>query len=162
PRSRSGALGVGASRPLEGQRPHDPRPRQRPTNTIFDEVRSTGCLPIVRPSGSGIGASWRSSPASRYNGRRLSPSPACRTLESESPLVPVSTGSASMDDGLIRLGVNGCGGFGLFALQHFTQVSGVKLVGMAGTHRPAALAAAARFGVENVDDVGGLLGREDV
>jgi predicted dehydrogenase len=67
-----------------------------------------------------------------------------------------------MDDGLIRLGVSGCGGFGLFALQHFTQVSGVKLVGMAGTHRPAALAAAARFGVENVDDVGGLLSRDDV
>src|SRR5947199_972240 len=68
----------------------------------------------------------------------------------------------NMDDGLIPLGVSGCGGFGLFALQHFTQVSGVKLVGMAGTHRPAALAAAARFGVENVDDVGGLLSRDDV
>src|SRR5258707_12604700 len=67
-----------------------------------------------------------------------------------------------MDDGLIRLGVNGCGGFGLFALQQFTQVPGVKLVGMAGTHRPAALAAAARFGVENIDEVGALLGRDDV
>ena len=48
-----------------------------------------------------------------------------------------------MDDDLIRLAVIGCGGFGLFALQQFTQVPGVKLVGMAGTHRPAALAAAA-------------------
>jgi predicted dehydrogenase len=67
-----------------------------------------------------------------------------------------------MDDGLVRLGVIGCGGFGLFALQQFTQVPGVKLVGMAGTHRPAALAAAARFGVENVDEVGELLGRDDV
>ena len=67
-----------------------------------------------------------------------------------------------MDDGAIRLGVSGCGGFGLFALQHFTQVPGVKLVGMAGTHRPAALAAAARFGVENVDDAGELLRRDDV
>ena len=56
----------------------------------------------------------------------------------------------------------GCGGFGLFALQQFTQVPGVKLVGMAGTHRPASLAAAARFGVENVDDVGELLRRDDV
>ncbi len=62
-----------------------------------------------------------------------------------------------MDDGLIGLGVIGCGGFGLFALQQFTQVPGVRLVGMAGTHRPASLAAAARFGVENVDDVGELL-----
>src|SRR3954471_3544798 len=67
-----------------------------------------------------------------------------------------------MNDGLIRLGVVGCGGFGLFALQHFTQVSGLKLVGMAGTHRPAALAAAARFGVEDIDDVGALLRRDDV
>src|SRR5215207_412016 len=67
-----------------------------------------------------------------------------------------------MDDGHIRLGVVGCGGFGLFALQHFTQVPGVVLAGMAGTHRPAALAAAARFGVENVDDVDGLLRRDDV
>ncbi len=67
-----------------------------------------------------------------------------------------------MNDSPIRLGVVGCGGFGLFALQHFTQVSGVKLIGMAGTHRPASLAAAARFGIENNDDVGELLRREDV
>jgi predicted dehydrogenase len=67
-----------------------------------------------------------------------------------------------MDVSLVRLGVNGCGGFGLFALQQFTQVPGVQLVGMAGTHRPAALAAAARFGIENVDDVGELLRRDDV
>ncbi len=67
-----------------------------------------------------------------------------------------------MDDDLIRLGVIGCGGFGLFALQHFTQVPGVTLVGMAGTHRPAALAAAARFGVENVEEVEDLFRRDDV
>jgi predicted dehydrogenase len=69
---------------------------------------------------------------------------------------------ASMDDGLIRLGVIGCGGFGLFALQQFTQVHGIKLAAMAGTHRPAALAAAARFGVENIDDLDELLKRDDV
>ena len=56
----------------------------------------------------------------------------------------------------------GCGGFGLVALQQFTQVSGVKLVGIAGTHRPAALAAAARFGIENVGDTRELLRRDDV
>ena len=67
-----------------------------------------------------------------------------------------------MDDNIIRLGVIGCGGFGLFALQQFTQVPGVKFVGMAGTHRPASLAAAARFGVENVDDPRELFGRDDV
>jgi predicted dehydrogenase len=39
-----------------------------------------------------------------------------------------------MDDGPIRLGVSGCGGFGLFALQHFAQVPGVKFVGLDGVH----------------------------
>jgi predicted homoserine dehydrogenase-like protein len=58
-----------------------------------------------------------------------------------------------MSDQKIRLGVVGCGGFGLFALQHFTQVRGVELVGMAGTHRPAAVAAARRFGVADVEEV---------
>ena len=67
-----------------------------------------------------------------------------------------------MDDARVRLGVVGCGGFGLFALQQFTQVPGVTLAGMAGTHRPASLAAAARFGVENVEDLGDLLRRDDV
>ncbi len=67
-----------------------------------------------------------------------------------------------MHDSVIRLGVVGCGGFGLFAVQQFTQVPGVRLVGMAGTHRPASLAAAARFGVENVEDLGDMLRRDDV
>lgn len=67
-----------------------------------------------------------------------------------------------MDDNLIRLGVIGCGGFGLFALQQFMQAPGVKLVGVAGTHQPASLTAAARFGVENVDDLGEFLGRDDL
>ena len=67
-----------------------------------------------------------------------------------------------MEDSPIRLGVIGCGGFGVFALQHFTQVSGVRLVGMAGTHRPAALAAAARFGVDGVDDMDEFLRGDDI
>ncbi len=67
-----------------------------------------------------------------------------------------------MDASKIRVGVIGCGGFGLFALQQFTQVPGVTFVGMAGTHRPASLAAAARFGVENVEDPALLLARQDV
>jgi predicted dehydrogenase len=62
----------------------------------------------------------------------------------------------------VRLAVIGCGGFGLFALQHFAQVGGVKLVAMAGTHRPAALAAARRFGIPDVEDVAALLRRDDV
>jgi predicted dehydrogenase len=66
-----------------------------------------------------------------------------------------------MDD-TIRLGVVGCGGFGLFALQQFTQAPGVTLVGMAGTHQPAALAAGARFGVSSVEDAAELNHRPDV
>jgi predicted dehydrogenase len=62
----------------------------------------------------------------------------------------------------VRLAVIGCGGFGLFALQHFAQIPGVKLVGMAGTHRQAAYAAAQRFGIPDIEDVEKLLKRDDV
>ena len=57
----------------------------------------------------------------------------------------------------IGLGVIGCGGFGLFALQQFVQVPGIRLAGMAGTARPAAQAAAKRFGLEDVVAVERLL-----
>ncbi len=57
----------------------------------------------------------------------------------------------------IRLGVIGCGGFGLFALQQFVQVPGVRLAGMAGTARQAAVAAAQRFGLEDLIDVDKLI-----
>jgi predicted dehydrogenase len=67
-----------------------------------------------------------------------------------------------MAEGEIRLGVVGCGGFGLFALQQFAQVSGVVLVGMAGTHREAARAAAKRFGIPDIEHVDSLLARDDV
>ncbi len=65
-------------------------------------------------------------------------------------------------DSEIGLGVIGCGGFGLFALQQFAQIPGIKLAGMAGTARPAALAAANRFGLDDIDDVEKLLARPDV
>ena len=67
-----------------------------------------------------------------------------------------------MDDGQIGLGVVGCGGFGLFALQQFTQLPAVWLIGMAVTHQPASLAAASRFGIENTDDLGVFLSRNDL
>ncbi|HEX5471331.1 MAG TPA: Gfo/Idh/MocA family oxidoreductase [Lacipirellulaceae bacterium] len=53
----------------------------------------------------------------------------------------------------IGLGVIGCGGFGLFALQQFVQVPGVRLAGMAGTARPAALTAARRYGLEDLVEI---------
>src|SRR6516162_7189591 len=67
-----------------------------------------------------------------------------------------------MNDGEIRVGVIGCGGFGLYALQQFAQVPGVKLTGMAGTHREAAHAAAQRFGIPDIEEVDNLLARDDV
>jgi predicted dehydrogenase len=65
-------------------------------------------------------------------------------------------------EGTIRLGVIGAGGFGLMALQHFTQIPGVKLVAMAGTHREAAFAAAQRFGIPDIQDVDALVRHDDV
>lgn len=62
----------------------------------------------------------------------------------------------------IRIGVIGCGGFGLFALQHFTQAPGVRLTAMAGTHREAAHAAARRFGVPDIVEVEQLVASPDV
>lgn len=67
-----------------------------------------------------------------------------------------------MSQGEIRLGVIGCGGFGLFALQQFAQVPGIKLAGMAGTHRAAAQAAARRFGIPDIEDVDAMLARDDI
>lgn len=68
----------------------------------------------------------------------------------------------SISQGEVRLGIIGCGGFGLFALQHFTQVPGVTLAGMAGTHREAAQAAARRFGLDGVQEVEELARRDDI
>jgi predicted dehydrogenase len=67
-----------------------------------------------------------------------------------------------MNDGNIGLGIIGCGGFGLFALQHFAQLPNVRPVAMAGTHREASLAAAKRFGIADVEEVHTLLARDDV
>jgi predicted dehydrogenase len=69
---------------------------------------------------------------------------------------------ALMSQHEIGLGVIGAGGFGLYALQHFTQVPGVRLVAMAGTHRPAAQAAARRFAIPDIEDVDALLARKDI
>jgi predicted dehydrogenase len=62
-----------------------------------------------------------------------------------------------MSESQFGIGVMGCGGFGLFALQQFVSVPGVHLAGMAATARPAALAAARRYGLEDVVQVDRLL-----
>src|SRR5437764_1494372 len=67
-----------------------------------------------------------------------------------------------MKAGAIRMGVIGAGGFGLFALQQYTQIPGVELAAMAGTHREAAFAVAQRFGIPEIQDVEALLARPDI
>jgi predicted dehydrogenase len=62
----------------------------------------------------------------------------------------------------IGIGVIGCGGFGLYAIQQFAQVPGVTLSAMAGTHREASVAAARRFGIPDIEAVDKLLARNDV
>src|SRR5438132_2066750 len=62
----------------------------------------------------------------------------------------------------IGIGALGAGGFGLFALQQFTQIPGVELVGMAATHREAAFAMAQRFGIPDLQEVDTLLARDDI
>jgi predicted dehydrogenase len=62
----------------------------------------------------------------------------------------------------LRIGAIGAGGFGLFALQQFLQVPGTQLVGIAGTHREAAIAMARRFGVSDVVSVEALLAHPEV
>jgi predicted dehydrogenase len=62
----------------------------------------------------------------------------------------------------LGIGAIGAGGFGLFALQQFLQIPGVHLVGMAGTHREAALAMMRRFGVPDVVETDALLANPDV
>jgi predicted dehydrogenase len=67
-----------------------------------------------------------------------------------------------MNSEILRIGAIGTGGFGLFALQQFLQIPGVQLVGIAGTHREAALAMARRFGVPDLVDTDVLLANPEV
>ena len=67
-----------------------------------------------------------------------------------------------MRNDTVRLGVVGAGSFGLFALQHFVQIDGVQLIGIAETHRQAAIAFAKRFGISDVQDIDALAQRPDI
>jgi predicted dehydrogenase len=55
-----------------------------------------------------------------------------------------------MTEKAVGIGILGFGGFAMFAAQQFAQVPGVALRCIAGTHREASLACAARFGLEDV------------
>ena len=67
-----------------------------------------------------------------------------------------------MKSNTLRIGAIGAGGFGLFALQQFLQVPGVRLVAMAGTLREAAVAMARRFGVEDLVETELLLADPEI
>src|ERR1700761_7851949 len=62
----------------------------------------------------------------------------------------------------LSIGAIGAGGFGLFALQQFLQIPDVRLAGIAGTYREAALAVSRRFGVPDLVEAEALLARPDV
>jgi predicted dehydrogenase len=66
----------------------------------------------------------------------------------------------SADD--VGIGILGFGGFAMFAAQQFAQVPGVALRYIAGTHREASLACAARFGLADVERAEVLFAMPDV
>lgn len=62
----------------------------------------------------------------------------------------------------VGIGILGFGGFAMFAAQQFAQVPGAALRCIAGTHREASLAAAARFGLVDVQHPEALFASPDV
>lgn len=62
----------------------------------------------------------------------------------------------------VGIGILGFGGFAMFAAQQFAQVPGAALQCIAGTHREASLACAARFGLVDVEHQEALFARPDV
>ena len=67
-----------------------------------------------------------------------------------------------MGDGEIGIGIIGCGGFGVFALEQFMRAPGVRLAAVSDARREAASAAAEQFGVPNVVDVDELVNSPEV
>jgi predicted dehydrogenase len=92
------------------------------------------------------------------NIRRTICSSGRRRLAVKSVILPAdSTAPEIAKPDEIGVGVIGCGGFCLFALQHFSQLPGVRLMAMAATHREPAHAATRRFGLPDVVEVDTLL-----
>lgn len=65
-------------------------------------------------------------------------------------------------DETIGLGVIGCGGFGLFAMQQFIQIPGVVPVGVTATHREATRRAVDRYGLKMFDRIEELVADPDI
>ncbi len=62
----------------------------------------------------------------------------------------------------LGLGMIGCGGFGLFCLDAFSRVQGLRVVAVADSHAPAARQAAEKLGISPCKDAAELIAREDV
>src|SRR5688500_2287469 len=71
----------------------------------------------------------------------------------------METTSAEREFGI---GVIGMGGFGLFAVQQFVQIPGVRLVAIAGSKREEAIRTARRFGAEQLSSMAELVNHPDV
>ena len=67
-----------------------------------------------------------------------------------------------MSENVVGIGILGFGGFAMFAAQQFAQVEGAALRYIAGTHREASLACAARFGLVDVEHAAALFALPDV
>jgi predicted dehydrogenase len=62
----------------------------------------------------------------------------------------------------VGIGILGFGGFAMFSAQQFAQVPGATLLCIAGTHRAASLACAARFGLADVQHAEVMLAMPEV
>lgn len=60
------------------------------------------------------------------------------------------------------IGVIGCGGFALFALEQFAKIPGVRFVGMAATYPDAAELASRRFELPDFKEIETLLSQSDL
>ena len=67
-----------------------------------------------------------------------------------------------MSANAVGIGILGFGGFAMFAAQQFAQVPGAALRCIAGTHREASLACAARFGLADVQRAEVMFAMPDV
>ena len=67
-----------------------------------------------------------------------------------------------MSANAVGIGILGFGGFAMFAAQQFAQVPGAALRCIAGTHREASLACAARFGLADVQRAEMMFAMPDV
>ncbi len=70
--------------------------------------------------------------------------------------------SSFISEDAVGIGILGFGGFAMFSAQKFAEVPGAALRCIAGTHREASLACAARFGLADLKTQEAMFARPDV